>query len=1137
MGTSSILVYDPLLRLIAKIYSDHTFEKVVFTPWSNVEYDPCDNILISNPLNDPDVGLYIAPIPQDQYLPSWYDTHSGIIASPGDRDAAAKPLALANTPHVDYFDTLSNRIVGIDDNGTQGKSVITYDFDIQGNQLQIVDALGRMIINCDYNMSGEVIHSGSMEFGEKWTLNNVTGHDFLRWNSKGLRFRTEYDSARRPAGSHILGINASEVLVQTMEYGENAPNAAAHNLRGKVYKLCDQAGQLVSNDFDFQNNLLSSTRTLAKNYKDVLDWSQAVDLDDSLAYMTTTTYDVLNRPVLTAAPDKSVTYRGYNDGGYLDTIFINIRGEQANQDPLTWTPIVQDVDRDAKNQIQSITYGNGVVTEHEHYDLTFRLKRLRTRQVSSGNVIQDLQYSYDAIGNVTLISDQAQQSIFFRNTVVNPSCDYTYDALYRLIRNGAPSSPSPAGPFTGVDGDSPGDGKVMTNYEELYQYDAAGNILSLRHNITDPKDSGWQRLYTYRESSQLEPGKYSNRLSGTSVGSTSEAYTYNGPDGMIGDMTSMPHLPVMQWNYLDNLQASSQQRVSPGMVPEMTYYVYDSIGKRVRKVTGRQAGGNAATQPTRLQETIYLGGLEITRTYAGDGDTTTLERTTLDVSGGSGVVARIELRTAGQDGGAARLTRFQLDNHQGSATVELDDQGQLITYEEYFPYGASSYHAVASQTQTPKRYRYAGKERDEESGFYYYGARYYAPWLGRWTSCDPSGFQDGLNVYAYCSNSPAQYVDSDGRFKFNKEKFAEGMKDAAIGLAIGLVVGAALLSGVGEAAILLGASEVAVTSALEYAGAAGVGLGIASLFKTGMDIGTGEDAFTGKKLDDDERSRRLGSFALELPATAVGVAGLMGPRPPAGRFELKMPKFSKAFAQTPEGLPMPVPATATAGATAPATGLVGVTAPVAAGSGGSMGIMMMASRGGGGGGSSRSGGGSSGNNAGSGGSATGKGSPSSEGEEQPFKLPPKSEEDKAFLVKPQQLLEATDAEVMKYAGDPKALEQMNVGSWDIEQMQRGGPMWLMRMVKGRANEAAFKLKLLNDPNLGPRFIDTANKQPGIFNIPGLGGRPDLGYKSLTFDVLYPMDVTTPGGVEWHDLRPNWHGNVDYFTYPGFKITF
>jgi RHS repeat-associated protein len=69
---------------------------------------------------------------------------------------------------------------------------------------------------------------------------------------------------------------------------------------------------------------------------------------------------------------------------------------------------------------------------------------------------------------------------------------------------------------------------------------------------------------------------------------------------------------------------------------------------------------------------------------------------------------------------------------------------------------------VRRQTETAKRYRYTGKERDEESGFYYHGARYYAPWLARWTSADPGGMVDGVNLFAYGRNSPLTFSDSSG---------------------------------------------------------------------------------------------------------------------------------------------------------------------------------------------------------------------------------------------------------------------------------------------------------------------------------------------------------------------------------------
>ena len=117
-------------------------------------------------------------------------------------------------------------------------------------------------------------------------------------------------------------------------------------------------------------------------------------------------------------------------------------------------------------------------------------------------------------------------------------------------------------------------------------------------------------------------------------------------------------------------------------------------------------------------------------------------------------IALIETRNDVNDGTPRQLIRYQFGNHLGSAILESDDQAQVISYEEYYPYGSTSYQAVRSQTEAPKRYRYTGMERDEESGLAYHTARYYMPWLGRWISCDPEGLIDGLNLYQYTSANP-----------------------------------------------------------------------------------------------------------------------------------------------------------------------------------------------------------------------------------------------------------------------------------------------------------------------------------------------------------------------------------------------
>jgi RHS repeat-associated protein len=186
---------------------------------------------------------------------------------------------------------------------------------------------------------------------------------------------------------------------------------------------------------------------------------------------------------------------------------------------------------------------------------------------------------------------------------------------------------------------------------------------------------------------------------------------------------------------------------------ERTWYVYDSSGQRVRKVTELATG-------QMKDEWIYLGGLEIYRRKG----LTPLTRETLHLMDGGQRLATVETRTQGAEPGVPpQLVRYPFGNHLGSASLELDDGAAIISYEEYTPYGSTSYQAVRSQTETPKRYRYTGRERDAESGLYYHGARYYASWLARWTSCDPLGVSDSTNLYEYVSCRPTVLIDPGGQ--------------------------------------------------------------------------------------------------------------------------------------------------------------------------------------------------------------------------------------------------------------------------------------------------------------------------------------------------------------------------------------
>ena len=287
---------------------------------------------------------------------------------------------------------------------------------------------------------------------------------------------------------------------------------------------------------------------------------------------------------------------------------------------------------------------------------------------------------------------------------------------------------------------NPGDPMAWRNYSQQYQYDGVGNILQMQHIANG---GSWTRDYEYETDN--------NRLNSTTVGNSTYTYPHHEQHGF---MNSMPHLSVMEWNFKDELQSVAQQVVDGG-IPETTYYVYDGSGERVRKVT-ENSGGTSIKD-----ERLYLGGVEIYRKRTGAN--AGLERITLHVMDDSSRIAMIDRRNGVDDGTDTLTVRYQFGNHLGSAALEVDETGRVLSYEEYHPFGTTAYQASdASVRMAAKRYRYTGMERDEETGFGYHGARYYLSWLGRWCAADPIGLRGGLNFYTYVNNRPIILRDPSG---------------------------------------------------------------------------------------------------------------------------------------------------------------------------------------------------------------------------------------------------------------------------------------------------------------------------------------------------------------------------------------
>jgi RHS repeat-associated protein len=793
-GVSGTLFYDPVERVIATLHPNNTYEKAVFDPWQQTIYDVNDTVTF-DPKTDPDVGAYSSELPDSEYLPTWYTPRANGGLGPDEQDAATKAANHANTPAVAHLDTLGRTFLAIADNGKdqngndqtfQTRSVL----DIEGNQREVIDALDRTVMRYDYDVLGTRIHQASMEAGERWMLNDAGGKPLCGWNSRRYAFSFEYDALRRPLRSLVQGGDPNEpnatvysqpIVYQRTIYGDSANAGLTEaqqqkaNLKAKIFKRFDGAGIIVTDLYDFKGNLLRSTRQYASDYKNAPDWSQSPALE-SETFIVASTYDALNRPITVTTPDNSVYRPTFNEAQLLEKVDVDLRGA------LTSTAFVTNIDYDAKGQRTLIEYGNGTKTEYAYDAQTFRLTNLKTTRVPGQNgtatqifadptIVQNLHHTFDPIGNITRIADAALITVF-NGQQVDPVGDYTYDPLYRLTdAKGREHIAQSAFAFTPADGnfrDYPfvgasalNDLQQLRNYAEHYGYDPVGNFQTIAH-VAGNGAGNWTRSYAYNEMSLLELPQKNNRLSQTTLQTATnppvESYKYDAH----GNMVQMPHLPLMRWDFKDELCATSRQVVSEGAA-ETTYYVYDASGQRARKITDLQNG-------TKKNERFYPGGFEVYREYD-SGSNVTLERQTLHVMDDKRRIALIETQTVANGTAVtspASAQRYQFANHLGSACLELDESGGLISYEEYSPYGNTTFQAGRSAGEVSlKRYRYTGMERDEENGLSYHGARYYAPWLAVWVSCDPAMFglsgNITVNLYIAVNLNPIRYVDSNGR--------------------------------------------------------------------------------------------------------------------------------------------------------------------------------------------------------------------------------------------------------------------------------------------------------------------------------------------------------------------------------------
>ena len=771
LGKKAIMLYDSRGRVFRTVNPDESEQRVVYgvagkdlsdpnhfktTPWETYTYDANDNAGRTH-----------------QSSSTGYQHHW-------------------NTPASIEIDALGRTIKAVERNGLNQDTdwyTTQSTYDIRGNLLIVNDALGRDAFRHVYDLANRPWRIDSIDAGVRRTALDAAGNVVEQRDGKGALILHAYDPLNRP--THLWARDNRQEKVTLRErliYGDDSgldfnagDSARDRNLRGKLYRHYDEAGLLVFEHYDFKGNLAKKTRRVItdEEIRKVFDqppaggikafrinWpatditkdfiTQANSWLDQAEYRISTNYDALNRIEILSYPEavdgtSKRLLPQYNRAGALDQVKLDDE------------VYVERIAYNAKGQRVLIAYGNGVMTRYAYDQQTFRLSRLRTERFTKpdaltyapvGEALQDFAYEYDLVGNIIQIHDRTPASGII-NTPLGPDAidrSFSYDPVYRLLSaTGRECEAPPSIPANQPWNDSPRctDSTLARPYTETYDYDPAGNMTKLSHTQVLPNGNSVIHNRVFELVSDSGSIPTSNRLKTVTVGANVYAYEYDDNGNLTRENTERH----FEWDHSDRMRAFRTQAANtePSVY---AHYLYDAGGQRVKKLVRKQGG--------EYEVTVCIDGIfEYHRLVKASA---TQENNTLNVMDNQSRIAMVRVGNAFADDGAPEaVVKYHLGDHLGSSHIVIGGAtaataNEFMNREEYSPYGETSFGSFAR-----KRYRFTGKEQDEESGLYYHGARYYAPWLCRWVSCDPAGKLDHLNLYVYTRNNPQNHIDKSGR--------------------------------------------------------------------------------------------------------------------------------------------------------------------------------------------------------------------------------------------------------------------------------------------------------------------------------------------------------------------------------------
>ncbi len=605
----------------------------------------------------------------------------------------------------------------------------------------VIDSVGRVVAEWDprlvaqptapanltrvYSLSNKVLGSNSVDAGWRTSLFAEAGQQVHGWDARGNERWIEYDTLLRP-----VAVFEQAACVERLHYAEAAPHFGVHNQCGQLIRHDNPAGTQHFNEFGLAGAVLEQHQHFLQRL-DVPDWPLPLDERDDLleraaGARTTLQFNPVGNVLEQTDAQGNRQRFNHTIDGQLREAWLQLKNATVPQ------RLVHEIRYNAQGQVERQTAGNKVTSRFDYCPKTGLLIRLWAAGPGD-EPLQDLRYVHDPVGNILSLEDKALPVRFYANQRIEPINRYTYDSLYQLIEaTGWEAGSANRGPAHIEDP------AAVANYRQTYRYDAGGNLLELIHH--GPQQHG----------RMLTAAKHSNRcLPEVGGRPPTEAQIAEGFDAN-GNLLVLDRGRTLSWDARNQLSHVHTVERTLGL-DDTERYVYGADGMRQRKISSSQTNTR-----TVISETRYLpAGLEVRRV---DADVMQV----IKVQAGRETVQVLHWETPPPRQLAKDQYRYNLSDHLGSCSLELDSGAKVISRETYHPYGSTAFiERGDSSAESYRTLRYSGKERDA-TGMYYYGARYYMPWRQRWINPDPLGEVDGLNFYCMVLNNPIVFRDLTG---------------------------------------------------------------------------------------------------------------------------------------------------------------------------------------------------------------------------------------------------------------------------------------------------------------------------------------------------------------------------------------